>query len=51
MQDEIRMNTMDESSSKTDDEDNCALGLRRGRGKVKFLVPNQILIMEVRRRT
>ena len=36
MQDEIRRNTRDGSSSKTDDEDNCALAIqaRKGKGKI-----------------
>jgi hypothetical protein len=36
MQDEIRRNTRDGSSSKTDDEENCALAIkaRKGKGKI-----------------
>jgi len=36
MQDEIRRNTNDGSSSKTDDEDNCALAInaRKRKGKI-----------------
>jgi len=36
MQDEIRRNTRDGSSSKTNDEENCALVIKARKGKVKI---------------
>ena len=51
MQDEIRRYTKDSSSSKTGDEENCALAIKARKGKINFPIPNQILIMGLRRRT
>ena len=36
MQEEIRRNTRDGSSSKTDDEENCALAIKAKKGKGKY---------------
>jgi len=40
MQEEIRRNTKDRSSSNTDDEENCALVIKVRRGKGRLPIPN-----------
>jgi len=51
MQEEIKRNNGDGSSSKNDDEENCALEIKEKKGKGKASNSNWILIMEVRRNT
>eukprot|EP00253_Pinus_taeda_P006505 PITA_06505 len=46
IQEEIRRNIRDGSSSKTDDEENCALAIKAKKGKGKLPIPNHIIIME-----
>jgi len=50
MQKETRKNTRDGSSSKTHAEENYTLAIKERRGNGKLPIPNQILVMELRRK-
>ena len=51
MQEEFRQNTRDGSSSKIDDEENCALAGKAKKGKGKKTIPNPSLAKKERSAT
>jgi hypothetical protein len=51
VQEEIQRNTRDGSSSKHDDEENCALAGKERKGRGSHPIPNQIPVRAERRRT